>query len=233
MFGNTTFFRLANVSAEESNNQSTRQICEQMRLPFTRLSFSDFPDPSSICDEWRLQQDEDYTLEFLGRYFMFLGADNTMQNVLNIAMYFANEALLTTAADRTLYTHPGRMISKPKKSLAGLVVITILVGLQAVGLCLLMAFIYSTPTWTHDLDADALTQIGAQLKDSDAIMSRSQVCGLVGTVENRDNDDTSSVRASSTEEARVQARRPFHLGIGGEGVISSELLKEGGSRRTS
>jgi hypothetical protein len=132
---------------------------------------------------------------------MFLGSDNTTQNALNIAMYFANEALLTTAADRPLYSNPGYMISKPKKSLAGLIVITTFIGLQAIGLCLLMAFIYSTPTWTDDLDADALTQIGAQLKDLDEIMSRSQVCGLVGTVEDRGNDETSSVRASSSQEA--------------------------------
>lgn len=143
------------------------------------------------------------------------------------------KALLTTAADRPLYSNPGYMISKPKKSLAGLIVITTLIGLQAIGLCLLMAFIYSTPTWTDDLDADALTQIGAQLKDLDEIMSRSQVCGLVGTVENRGNDETSSVRPSSTEEARVQVRRPFHLSLGGEGIISPELLKEGGSGGTS
>ncbi|KAJ3463867.1 hypothetical protein MRS44_008653 [Fusarium solani] len=228
MLGNTSFFRLANVSAEQFNNQTARQICDQVRLPFTRLTSSGFPDPVSICDDWGLQRDRDNNvLDLLGRYFMFLGSDNTTQNALNIAMYFANEALLTTAADRPLYSNPGYMISKPKKSLAGLIVITILIGLQAIGLCLLMAFIYSTPTWTDDLDADALTQIGAQLKDLDEIMSRSQVCGLVGTVEDRGNDETSSVRASSTEEARVQARRPFHLSLGGEGIISPELLRRG------
>ncbi|KAM6515407.1 hypothetical protein FSOLCH5_009634 [Fusarium solani] len=234
MLGNTSFFRLANVSAEQSNNQTARQICDQVRLPFTRLTSSDFPDPVSICDDWGLQRDRDNNvLDLLGHYFMFLGSDNTTQNALNIAMYFANEALLTTAADRPLYSNPGYMISKPKKSLAGLIVITILIGLQAIGLCLLMAFIYSTPTWTDNLDADALTQIGAQLKDLDEIMSRSQVCGLVGTVEDRGNDETSSVRASSTEEARVQVRRPFHLSLGGEGIISPELLKEGGAGGTS
>ncbi|KAL2682498.1 hypothetical protein Neosp_006950 [[Neocosmospora] mangrovei] len=234
MFGNTTFFRLANVSAEQSSNLTARQICDQVRLPFTRLTSLESSEPVSICDNWRLQQEEDNNvLELLGRYFTFLGSDNTTQNALNIAMYFANEALLTTAADRSLYTHPGHMISKPKKTLAGLIVITILVGLQAVGLCLLMAFIYSTPTWTRDLDADALTQIGAQLKDLDEIMSRTQICGLVGTVENRGNDEASSMRASSTEEARVQVRRPFHLSLGGEGIISPELLKEEGSGGTS
>ncbi|RSL81377.1 hypothetical protein CEP51_005900 [Fusarium floridanum] len=113
-------------------------------------------------------------------------------NALDIAMYFANEALLTGRSDRPLYYNPGVMVTKPKKSLPALVVITVLVGLQAIGLCLLMAFIYSTPTWTVDLDADALTQIGAQLKDLDEIMSRNQVCGLVGTVEDRGNDETSS-----------------------------------------
>ncbi|RSL72286.1 hypothetical protein CEP54_000959 [Fusarium duplospermum] len=143
-------------------------------------------------------------LDLLGRFFVFLGTENMTQNVLDMAMYFANEALLTSRSDRPLYSNPGIMVFKPKKSLPALVVITVLVGLQAIGLCLLMAFIYSTPTWTADLDADALTQIGAQLKDLDEIMSRNQVCCLVGTVENRGNDETSSVRASSTEEATVQ-----------------------------
>ncbi|RSL87898.1 hypothetical protein CEP52_015377 [Fusarium oligoseptatum] len=118
-------------------------------------------------------------------------------NALDIAMYFANEALLTSRSDRPLYYNPGVMVTKPKKSLPALVVITVLVGLQAIGLCLLMAFIYSTPTWTVDLDADALTQIGAQLKDLDEIMSRNQVCGLVGTVEDRGNDETSSAEKES------------------------------------
>ncbi|KAL6364820.1 hypothetical protein LRP88_00793 [Fusarium phalaenopsidis] len=234
MFGNTSFFHMAMVAAEESSNQTAQQICGQVRLPFTRLSSSDFPRPVSVCDELSFRRDRSgNVLDLLGRYFMFLGSNNMTQDALNIAMYFANEALLTGAADRPLYSNPGRMVSKPKKSLAGLIVITILVGLQAIGLCLLMAFIYSTPTWTDDLDADALTQIGAQLKDLDEIMSRSQVCGLVGTVENRGNDETSSVRASSTEETRVQVRRPFHLSLGGECVISPELLKEAGSEGTS
>ncbi|RTE75748.1 hypothetical protein BHE90_009803 [Fusarium euwallaceae] len=216
MFGNTSFFHLA-----------------AMRLPFTRLTSSKFPSPASICDYRSFRRDPDYNvLDLLGRYFAFLGADNMTQNALDIAMYFANEALLTGRSDRPLYYNPGVMVTKPKKSLPALVVITVLVGLQAIGLCLLMAFIYSTPTWTVDLDADALTQIGAQLKDLDEIMSRNQVCGLVGTVEDRGNDETSSVRASSIGEATVQVRRPFHLSLGGEGIISPGLLKEGRSEGT-
>ncbi|KAJ4317698.1 hypothetical protein N0V84_007217 [Fusarium piperis] len=229
MFGNTSFFHLAMTAAEESSNQTAHQICEQVRLPFSRLRSSGFPIPTEMCDNLSVQNRWNYELlESLGRYFMFLGSDNTTQDALNIGMYFANEALLTTAAARELYSNPGHMVSKPKKSLVALVVITILVGLQAIGLCLLMAFIYSTPTWTDDLDADALTQIGAQLEDSGQDLSDpSQICGLVGTVENRGNDESSSVRASSTDEGPVQVRRPFHLSLGGEGIISSELVKKG------
>lgn len=227
IFGNTSFFHLAKTAAEESSNQTAQQICEQVRLPFSRLS-GEIYTLTEMCNNLRFQNQHNYPLlESLGRYFVLLGSDNSTQDALNVAMYFANEALLTTASSQPIYSNPGHMVSKPKQSLVGLVVVSILVGLEAIGLCLLMAFIYSTPTWTEDLDADALAQIAAQLEDPGYdLADPSQVCGLVGTVETRGNDETSSVGATSIDAASAQARRLFHLSLGGEGIISPEFVKK-------
>ncbi|KAF5544407.1 hypothetical protein FMEXI_6520 [Fusarium mexicanum] len=88
---------------------------------------------------------------------------------LEKAMFFANEALLTTAASlsqkRSIFYSPGTAVMKPKKDLAAVISVTTIIFFQAMALCVLMWFILRAPMWTQTLDADALAQTGGQLKE--------------------------------------------------------------------
>lgn len=64
---------------------------------------------------------------------------------------------------RTIYSSPGTTIIKPRESVAGVIIISILVALQVAGLLLLAYYTCSSPTWTPSLNAYALARIGALL----------------------------------------------------------------------
>ncbi|KAJ3538559.1 hypothetical protein NM208_g5864 [Fusarium decemcellulare] len=226
MFGNTSFFYAASQAPEDSRNETMRQICEQVQLPFVRMFQRSTQFMGSICDNVG-DSDADvrvYVENTLARYFEVFGIDNNFARALNAAMYFANEALLTLSTERAIYSHAGHQILKPEKRIAPLIFISVLIGLQAIGLCLLMAFINSAPTWTQDLDADALTQIGAQLREwGEPRPSLTDLSGLIGVDETRRDAESSSVRMSSIDAAAPRPR--IHLALGGEGIIPTKMPK--------
>lgn len=88
------------------------------------------------------------------------------------------------------------MLIKPKWSLAAIVTVSILIGIQIIALCALMAYTYFSPRWTDTLDAFAMVRVGAQLQrfghvdhlpgirdtDNEDLKSLKDVDGLVGVV---------------------------------------------------
>lgn len=172
---------------------------------------------------------------FMEEYFFEFSETDKAETWLEVAMFLANEALLTTTATtsggRPIYFHPGRTIAKPKQSLSAVIAISVLLGLQVSGLCLLMWFILHTPKWTDTLDADALAQIGGQLKEwGESRPELSQIPGLVGVERIRHSAETSSVRLSTTQDEATQPRS-IQLGLGAEGLVTRKALKrmEGGT----
>lgn len=97
----------------------------------------------------------------MASYFESFRDSAQTERMLEIGMFFANEALLTTAASewdaRRIYFNPGTTITKPKKDMSAIICVSVLIGLQAIGLCVLMWYILYAPKWTDTLDADALT----------------------------------------------------------------------------
>ncbi|KAH7160414.1 hypothetical protein B0J13DRAFT_127737 [Dactylonectria estremocensis] len=91
-------------------------------------------------------------------------------NTLEIAMFFAHEALMTTTATPSsksltdIYESLGYNLVKLRQNSIAVIAISILIGLQVLGLTGLVAFLYSWPTWTGYLDAEAMTPIDIQLK---------------------------------------------------------------------
>ena len=95
----------------------------------------------------------------------------TATAALNIATYFTNEAVLTNTAalgyahnSQELYFDSGTVLTKPKWILAGVITVSTLIGLQILGLCLIMAYCHSVPTWTGSFDAFAMLRMGAELQ---------------------------------------------------------------------
>ncbi|KPM41036.1 hypothetical protein AK830_g5543 [Neonectria ditissima] len=226
MFGNMSFFSPATTADEEDYDEIARQLCRQPRMPFSRpWLINDDLAPSSPCYSYDLYDKNPVEItEVLGAFFGRFAYVNSTIEALEVAMFFANEALLTATATtddyvagRSIYSNPGERITKPKKSIAALAIISIFIFLQTAGLILLVAFIYSAPTWTGELDADALAQIGAQIKDlGEPRTELRHVSGLVGVLETRHDDDASSLRTVVQESAR--------LALGGEGPISRRTV---------
>ncbi|KAI0537893.1 hypothetical protein GGR58DRAFT_526951 [Xylaria digitata] len=94
-----------------------------------------------------------------------------VNDTLASAAFFANEATLTRAAVRpywynapgVIYSSPGATVHKPNISLPAEIVISILIGAEALAIIALLAFIYRKPTFTNRLDALVVATIGAQL----------------------------------------------------------------------
>ncbi|KAM0550774.1 hypothetical protein ACHAPJ_008637 [Fusarium lateritium] len=247
IFGNTTFFHAARVANDESQNQTIIHMCEQPAFPFRAL-FSGFLVP--WCSKFYRREYSDESLPpietIIGQYFDGFSDGKVTEQALEMAMFFANEALLTTSARkrdadyinwqrvgaRPIYFNAGSVVTKPKKDMAAVICITILIGLQVVGLCLLMGFILRTPTWTNTLDADALAQIGGQLKEwGEPRPELRDIPGVVGVDNTRRNAESSSVRLSTSQDGSLQSR-PVHLSLGGEGLVNKSAMKGMGASST-
>lgn len=98
---------------------------------------------------------------------------------LNTATFYANNALMaalnevsrfssmdyksgTEESDESMYV--------PVLSLAAIITVSILIGLQVVGIVILLDYVYSSMVWTWTLDAVAVARIGAQLSALDVFL---------------------------------------------------------------
>jgi hypothetical protein len=229
MFGNTSFFYAASMADKESSNQTINSICEQASLPLTGLGLQN--SQHQWCNRAGLRSYETApSMEgFMASYFEGFRDGNRTENMLEMGMFFANEALLTTAASerdaRRIYFNPGTTITKPKRDMAAIICVSVLIGLQTIGLCVLMWYILHAPTWTDTLDADALAQIGGQLKEwGEQRPDPTELSGVVGIDSARHDADASSVRLSTAHDTSVHSR-PIHLSLGGEGLITRSAMK--------
>lgn len=194
LFGIHSFFDTARTAPNDPNGIISDTVCNGLMIPFSRYSnnISLAKIGSHLCTEQAMAAtNQNNTLNVLVWNFISLFGDvNTAIQLLEVTMYFANEAHLTLAAlilnayerhddaflmlsvcfgeqgsqiGRTIYSSPGTTIIKPKQSLAGVIIISILVTIQVVGLLFLAHYTCSSPTWTQTLDAYALARIGALL----------------------------------------------------------------------
>jgi hypothetical protein len=143
------------------------------------------------------------------------------KSLLNVAMFVANRALLTLLSPevgpgtydltgRKIYNSPGVTVQKPVFSKATLIVLSVLIGLQLLGLGYLTYYLYRFPTWSSQLDAMAMARIGASLdhrgvlpaigpvskKDLDSLQT---VEGLIGIVEKVPYRESSQTRPVSSD----------------------------------
>lgn len=143
--------------------------------------------------------------------------------------FFANQALLLETArknqgftSRTIRTALGENIQVPASSLGGIIVVSILMLIELLGLVYLTWYIYRVPTWTAMLDSLAVARIANSLSKDQipAIGSMSEkefenlgrIDGLVGVVESKEG-----AGSDSTNEVM--------LGLGAPGVFNRHLAK--------
>ena len=127
------------------------------------------------------------------------------ETLLTAAMFVANQAFLTSLAPedprstrfpggRRIYTSPGVAVQIPFLSTMALVVLSVLIGLQLLGLGYLAHYLSRAPSWSYQLDAMAMARIGASVCGRDIlpaigpvskedIAALKTVGGLIGIVE--------------------------------------------------
>jgi hypothetical protein len=241
-FGNGSFFDII----RSSDNVTISDLCGQSALPFSgvmdRSSNTDWCNSmwQSGRSRGELPVDDDSWVpameDLLSDYFVKLRDEKQSERFLEMAMFFANEALLansgTRKEGRAIYYNPGRSITKPKFSMGTILTVSVLLGFQALGLCFLMVFILHSPTWTNTLDADALAQIGGQLKEwGEPRPELSQIPGVIGVERARHIGETPSVRLSTPNDDSTRLRN-IHLGLGAEGLITRSALMQMGEDTT-
>jgi hypothetical protein len=214
LFGNMTFFNAVSKVKNDTAPLTMTLLCQLNVIPFAQISIETLVyrigsgGTGSICNYNSYQplmknQDDDalFYQQLAGAAFDLVAILNDTSvgtSALSMAMYFANEGLLTTTASkgsssRRIFYSAGAVLTKPKWSLAAIVTVSILIGIQFFGLCALMAYTYFSPRWTDTLDAFAMVRVGAQLQrsgrvdlpgirdtDSEDLKSLKDVDGLVG-----------------------------------------------------
>jgi hypothetical protein len=151
--------------------------------------------------------------------------------LLQIGAFVSNQALLNhftptekhglvgggNFRGRKVYTSPGSPVLKPTMTTGAMIAVSLLIGLQLLGLGCLTWYIYHVPSWTGALDAMAVAHIGARLGKQDILLdgvsgdrerdarALHQVDGLIGVVhveEGQDGSDTElqQLRRTSMEQ---------------------------------
>ncbi|KAK3317231.1 hypothetical protein B0T19DRAFT_488534 [Cercophora scortea] len=177
LFGNQSF--IAAVANTEGNytaqQQALKSICLQNSIPFSRMhefidcrweGYRNRSSVNGLAMQW-------ITFAVKGGYYYELGPANTLRT----ALFFVNRATMTSAAPSqasdALNFQPRDEVDlvKPSVSTAGIALISVLFGLQALGIVLVVLYIYSRPTWTETLDSLAISRITHQLRDGGVIAS--------------------------------------------------------------
>ncbi|KAF2028540.1 hypothetical protein EK21DRAFT_101717 [Setomelanomma holmii] len=263
-----------------SRDRSTWQrICAGM--PFGALYVSDtyrLPNPAQQCRWLELSISAGFTPdpmdlqqiihEWISAFAPLISSKElkNVETLLDISLSTAHRAfltfysphvdgvqdLVTTFRGRTIYTSRGRLVQKPVVSRAAMIILSVLIGLQLVGLAYLAYYIYRVPTWTGALDAMAMAKIGASLGQQDVLPpiginvqrnlnAMQSVDVLIGVVEAMEDSrlqlassNVSDAEGSDVELHHVDRKGAYvdvgaqdpvlQLGIGAPGVISSSTF---------
>ena len=219
VFGNQSFFQMAvNSTKSDDGARTAEQSCTEGNIPFLSLvTFADY----SPCNPYF---DADSTALLLYNWIqMFINDNQTANDVWGSALFYANEALLQKSAEssdssRQIFRSDGITVQKPHVALAPLIVISVIIGLQAVAMLTLAVYLYRNPTWSASLDAFAMARIGASLTGQGDLppiapvgamsyKGLDKLDGLIGVVEEYDPDISDS----------GQGRR---LAIGAGGLVN-------------
>jgi hypothetical protein len=251
MFGNSSFFHTAGATTGDvaptglnstASFNALSAICQSVSLPFTALiDGSQFTNAGDVCSELiggRVAPDDNFNPDLLNSlvytWVSNLNDSSISQEVLGAATFFANEAVLSTTADvnfafgsRSIYTSEGMRVTRPYRSVAGLIVVGVFVLMQLVGIAVLLVYIHSTPTWTETLDAFALARIGAQLeRDRDVILPSIGVAGSNDLDPLDDVDGVVGVCDRYKDAEAVSASGVVQLAVGGKGLVTRDLAKK-------
>lgn len=193
MFGNNSWWHTVatgnettvSVPTNDSIAQSLTSICQSGAIPFTGFqattdSFGTVAEECLTVQQGRYDDDpEAQAVQLRTMVYGFFSSlqsnwisDNETATILDATTFFANEAVLTAAADlkyvggaKWIYASDGTLYYQPYKSLGGMIAVTVLIFLQVIALLILAWYIHAkTPVWTDTLDGFAMMRIGAAME---------------------------------------------------------------------
>ena len=186
VFGNNTFF---NTVASYSNySSSNAALCQQLRFPFTGLYDDGIINVNNAGSSWWGQDSPEISCDstnrddtFLNALFQWLpnfGVPLKATAALTLANYYSNNALLNLGTGGggavPLVYDPGMDMQKFAMPLPAMIVISILLAMQLIGLAILAIYASRHNTWTESLDSFAMLRLGASIAENVPMISSSK-----------------------------------------------------------
>ena len=183
IFGPNSFLTATATNSNYSTSTYTmNQLCAQLRFPFTGLAYTNMPTGYQINDiDWTPARATlecpsnprpgatSPFLEALMAWMSSFGNKGDAIAALTLATYAAGNAILNIGPSSNgvngyfIYASSGTSIQKPTIPLAGIIVISLLLITQIVGLMLLALYASRSATWTASLDSFAMLRIGGEI----------------------------------------------------------------------
>lgn len=224
IFGNGSFFQTA--ANATNRTEAVREICSGQGVPFESgfYGYAGISHRRSSPCEYGLEYTTDLSLQGLMWSFFYSWNDTTdAEALLGIALFYANEALMMQAlsADNNadlsttgVWSDPGTVYIKPSVSLVAIIIISVVIGLQVLGILVLMVYITRSPTWTPTLNALATARIGAALLPETLPAMGELKFGYAKLLDHVDG----IVGVVGERQDGVYGKVPI-LGLGGEGIV--------------
>ena len=158
---------------------TVRTLCNAPSLPLLGLSSYSYNDPCNY-DYDPSYVDDTSMQELLQSWLFNIGSGaSSLNQAFNSAVWLANKRLLTTAADQQMntgslssipiVTAPGYAVVKPVIGLAGIIVVSVLLALQVLGMLALAFWNLGHKTWTPTLDALAVARLAVDARFEDGV----------------------------------------------------------------
>ncbi|MCJ1387060.1 hypothetical protein MMC17_010189 [Xylographa soralifera] len=174
VFGPRTFFDT--VASSNAYTNANQIACSTLRYPFTGLSvigndykLASWNQTSPMLDCPSHDFSDDPVSPLLAALLGWLpnfGDPTQATAALTLATYAASNAILNVGPSQQnleVWACAGSDLQKPTMAVATMVVVTLLLAAQLVGLAFLAVYASRRPSWTESLDAWAILRIGAEI----------------------------------------------------------------------
>jgi hypothetical protein len=167
-------YRMPFITSDEYDFHDFSILCTQIPLEAANQSLL----PSTTYGP--AHYGSDITQQLLSWFVMFNNTSFGSQNsttynttsdtslvavtAIGIATFYANEALLTLSAQdeiggRPIYPNVGRTTQRPFMSLPSMIILTVLLIAEVIGLVLIAFYAWRTPAWTNTLTSLTVAQL--------------------------------------------------------------------------
>ncbi|KAM0796359.1 hypothetical protein BDR22DRAFT_976251 [Usnea florida] len=205
IFGPNTFFSTVAANSNWTSTYTTKALCSQLSYPFTCFAY--YFAYNAIVGDFPL-------MNWLPNF----GNEDSALAAFTLTTYAAANAILNNGNSSSLgypiYSSPGTPMQKPTLPPAGIVIVSLLLAVQIIGLALLALYASRSATWTENLDAWAMLRVGAELAREDVPAVSSLKARRAGML-----DEEMGWVGDMGVEGREGGAVVRELGIGGEAGV--------------